>query len=354
MNSKNLGVYVHVPFCMQKCNYCDFNSYANAQNYADNYVKALIDEIESFSYEKCSCDTIFFGGGTPTLLSIDNLDRIMQAISQKFYITDDAEISIETNPGIPVDFARLKAIGFNRVSIGAQSVHDAELKILGRIHTSDQIFETFENVKKFFDNINIDLIYGLPKQSLASWRATVDRIIQLAPQHISAYSLKIEEGTPFYTAGVEPAEEDTEREMYYYICEKSQYQRYEISNFAQKGYECKHNLKYWLREEYAGFGAGSHSQVGNKRYSNKTGLQEYTKAKVKVKETIDIDDNEKQFEKIILGLRLDRGICGNTFIRYEKQLEESIKDGLIEKNDEIYRLTKRGIDISNQVFVRFI
>jgi len=354
MNSRTFGVYIHIPFCVQKCGYCDFNSYANALDYADAYVAALVGEIAAFPHDNCACNTIFFGGGTPTLLSIEQLGAIMEAISRKFTITNDAEISIETNPGIDIDFGALKTAGFNRLSIGAQSVHNDELKLLGRIHTAEQIFETFANAQKHFDNINIDLIYGLPNQSLASWRDSVDVITKLNPQHISAYSLKIEEGTPFYANNINPAEEDVERKMYYYISENPEYHRYEISNFAKKGYKCRHNLKYWQREEYAGFGAGAHSQVGSRRYSNIKSLRGYVEAKVKVEEINDITEKEARSEKIILGLRLDNGLSGYNFNGYEKQLQESIKQGLIEQVGGNFQLTKRGIDVSNQVFLRFL
>ena len=327
-----LGVYIHVPFCIKKCNYCDFHSYV-ANNY-EEYVKALILEIDAF--EKCDVDTIFVGGGTPTLVP---LDGILNALSRKFNIVKGAEISVETNPKIFGDFKSLRAMGFNRLSMGLQSVHDDELRVLGRAYNFEEFKTAYISARREFENINLDIMYSLPDQTMDKWVETVETVRGLAPEHISCYALKIEEGTPFASMQLNLPDDELDRQMYWYMENLSEYRRYEISNFAKPGFECRHNLKYWRREEYIGFGEGAHSFLNQKRWCGD--------------EIEEISEIDAVREGIFLGLRLSEGIDERKLKgRFAKELEESIREGLLQRNGDILTLTNRGIDLSNQVFMR--
>jgi len=353
---KNLGIYVHIPFCTKKCNYCDFNSFANSIHMESLYVDALLSEMRLFCDKREYCiDTIFFGGGTPTLMSVDNLHRILGVIYENFNVDSQAEISIETNPGLNVDYEYLRSVGFNRLSIGLQSIHDDELKILGRIHNFEDFCDTYKKVRDHFNNINVDLIYGIPEQTLKRWKETVDKIAEFSPEHISAYSLKIEEGTPFFDMKLNLPDEDSEREMYYYMAKKTPYKRYEISNFSiDNEHQCRHNLKYWKCEEYLGFGAGAHSYFENRRYNNKALISEYM-SEIGKPENIEIITQQiASFECIMLGLRLDEGLEKKFFHGFEKEVEECIGEGLLILRKGSLKLTEKGNDLSNQVFMKFM
>ena len=283
------SLYIHIPFCVKKCRYCDFLSGPQDEETRELYTRALINEIklQTVCPAGTPVDTVFFGGGTPSVLSGSQIERIMEALYSFFLIQEDAEISMETNPGTADEekLGILKRSGINRLSLGVQSIHDRELALLGRIHTADQARMTFEQARKAgFDNINIDLMSALPGQSFESWADTLEQAVRWAPDHISAYSLIIEEGTPFasmYQNGSLPAlpDEDMDREMYHYtgaFLAEHGYQRYEISNYAIPGRECRHNSGYWTGHPYLGLGIGAASYVNGTRFSNCTDLRKYS------------------------------------------------------------------------------
>ncbi|MDD4689229.1 MAG: radical SAM family heme chaperone HemW [Eubacteriales bacterium] len=363
MNKKSLGIYVHIPFCQRKCLYCDFNSYDHKNNLKETYTKALIQEIGAFCAEEYFVDSIFFGGGTPTALPLPLLDEILGAISSKFTISNDAEISCETNPGVLKDHSPLREIGFNRLSMGMQSTHDEELKKLGRIHTYDEFLVSYDNAHGVFENINIDTMFALPDQTVESWKTTLDRVKSLDPTHVSCYSLIVEEGTPFGEMELNLPQEDADREMYHMIENiLSGYYKYEISNFAKPGNECKHNNKYWQLMPYIGFGCGAHSQLDNTRFSNAYDIGEYIKNPL-YKDITELSKNDKISEYIFLGLRLTQGVNKQQFRKLFGQDIDSLFKDVIKKHtlaqtlisDENHiALTGRGIDISNSVMADFI
>ena len=284
---KSLGIYIHIPFCVKKCKYCDFLSGPAGADVQKKYVDQLIKEIEQYQslLKESQTETLFFGGGTPSILPGEEMVRIMETIRKYANLSEDAEISMEVNPGTVTKEKLLqwKAAGINRISFGLQSAKEEELKKLGRIHTFEQFLENYHLARECgFTNINVDLMSALPGQTVESWKQTMDQVIALNPEHISAYSLIIEEGTPFYDAYEDHPEllpsEEEEREMYYetraFLASKG-YERYEISNYAKKGYECRHNLSYWDRIDYLGLGLGAASLLGTVRKTNQTELSKY-------------------------------------------------------------------------------
>lgn len=363
------SLYVHIPFCIKKCLYCDFNSCAN-RKLEDKYIDSLMKEIESISVGKF--ETIFIGGGTPTILSMCNLEKLLNSLLR----FNPSEYTVEANPGTLTKekLQLLQNKGVNRLSIGLQAWQDELLKSLGRIHNIDEFLHGYELARQNgFKNINIDLMFGIPGQSIDNWIETLSNVVKLSPEHLSCYSLIVEEGTPYYDMNekglLNLPSEDIERQMYYYAVDKlkdSGYSQYEISNFAKEGFKCKHNLTYWKDEEYIGVGAGSHSYVGNKRYSNHKDINEYIKGIEKGKiidqeNYLTKDDEISEF--MFLGLRLTSGINKAEFKQrfgfeieriYSKQIDENISKGLIEIQNNDIRLTKRGVDLSNQVFVSFL
>ena len=375
----NIGLYIHIPFCRQKCLYCDFPSWAGQEDQMQRYVDALTKEIRSRSgeYSDRTVVSVFFGGGTPTTLSIPMLEQLMQALFENWNIAEDAEITTEANPGtLDREMANaLKQMGFNRLSMGVQAWQNRLLKDLGRIHTIESFQENYKAVREAgFANVNTDLMFALPNQTMEDWQETVKNMIALAPEHISAYSLILEEGTPFYDkyekGELEPAEEDLDREMYHwavdYLAEMG-YEQYEISNFAKKDRQSRHNRIYWQAEEYLGMGLGSHSYMNGERFHNIYDLQEYIKADGDVsllKEDVEIITEEDALaEFMFLGLRLTEGVSFDRFRErfgqemkniYGRQIEELVKDGLLEEDEMGIRLTRRGVDISNFVFEKFL
>lgn len=384
MCMKSLSVYIHIPFCVQKCVYCDFLSApANAEK-RSQYVAALKKEIE-LNAEKYADNygvtTIFFGGGTPSLLSVKDIETILYSLKQKYNFRngfDNTEITLEMNPGTASleKLIRLRHIGINRLSIGLQSANDDELKLLGRIHTYEQFAQTYKWARQAgFENINIDLMSALPGQNIDSWINTLNKIVELEPEHISAYSLIIEENTPLYdNLDKYPPlpDEENDRKMYQYTkkyLEQKGYFRYEISNYSKKGYECKHNTAYWIRDNYVGFGLGASSMVDNIRWRNKDNLDKYIELLhfndiQSIKEDIDeLSTNDCIEEYMFLGLRLMDGITVKGFKDcfgveidsiYRKQLEKWINEKMLEKNGDRIRLTEAGIDISNVIFADFL
>ena len=379
---RELELYIHIPFCVKKCAYCDFLSGPASNQQIEEYVQALIEEIRYYKEvaKKYEVSTVFWGGGTPSLLKGEQMKALMEALGQTFFIRQNAEITMEANPGT-VTVEKLLACqkaGINRISFGLQSVNNEELKMLGRIHTYEEFLESYEAARKAgFPNINVDLISAIPKQTVSSWEQTLQTIISLQPEHISAYSLIVEEGTPFaklYGEGCElehllPTEED-ERRMYERteeLLREAGYHRYEISNYAKEGYECQHNLGYWERKEYLGLGLGASSLIEETRFHNTDEMEEYLRDASNPillrREQEKLDRQEQMEEFVFLGLRKIRGIQEEKFAEmfgediwdcYGKNLERVIKEGLLEREEGVLRLTRKGIDVSNYVFYEIL
>ena len=372
---KELELYIHIPFCVRKCAYCDFLSGPSDDVTIQKYVEALCEEIKAnaeFAKERV-VTTIFFGGGTPSILSGDQMSHIFMNLRNVFEIAEDVEITTEANPGT-VSKEKLCAYrdaGMNRISFGLQSANNEDLKLLGRIHTYEEFLESYKLARECgFENINVDLISAIPKQTLVTWEESLKKIIELGPEHISAYSLIIEEGTPFaklYGEGSEgekdlPSEEE-ERTIYKRteeLLNEAGYYRYEISNYAKQGKECKHNLGYWERKDYLGLGLGASSLVDNVRFHNTEDLQEYLEksaALESIREEKDILDTVAQMEEyVFLGMRKMEGILLNEELltRYGDNIKRMEKQGLVEIQDGYMRLTKEGIDVSNYVFAEIL
>lgn len=374
---KKLGLYIHIPFCVKKCRYCDFLSAPYGEAEREAYVQALVTEIAGAAeqFREYCVDTIFIGGGTPSILLPEQIERIMETVRERYQLEPYTECTIECNPGT-VDERRAESWilnGINRVSIGLQSANNKELQELGRIHTAEEFLDSYLLISNMgFSNINIDLLSALPFQTEESFYATLRSAAGLNPKHLSVYSLIVEEGTPLFDwvrAGNEdklPSEE-TERRMYYRtreILEEYGYRRYEVSNFAKPGYECRHNLGYWERKEYAGFGLGAASLIGNRRYNNVSDLEEY------IKDCGNRKVNEEQLEKkdvmaefMFLGLRKSDGIDKRDFHKafgvdyqevYGGITAELVKKGFLYSEGNDIRLTDLGIDVSNVVLAEFL
>lgn len=384
MADKSLELYVHIPFCVRKCEYCDFLSAPAGADTQQEYVRNLLLEIEQKGV-RCTdyeVTTIFFGGGTPSILKAGWIADILDAIHRNFKVRKDAEITIECNPGT-LTFEKLsiyKSAGINRISVGLQSASDAELRELGRIHTYEDFLKSYDLIsKKGFSNVNIDLMAALPGQTLKSYEQTLRRVLALKPEHISAYSLIIEEGTPFYEKyeadellrekGEKPQmlpSEETERLMYERTKElllAHGYERYEISNYARRGYACRHNIGYWRRENYLGFGLGSASLLENERFHNTTDLTDYLGGDYLAYEQEKLDKKSQMEEFMFLGLRMTDGISTECFrqtfgltveLVYGPVLEQQIADQLLRKEDGRIFLTERGLDVSNYVMAQFL
>lgn len=381
-------MYIHIPFCERKCRYCDFWSAPASFEQREEYVEQLIASIrrEADGYKDRQVISIFFGGGTPSILEDGQLERILDTIYQSFQVLETAEITIEVNPGT-VDKKKWKAyhkMGINRISIGAQSANDDELRLLGRIHTYEMFEKAYKEARQTgFDNINIDIISSLPGQTRESYAKTLHTFAQLEPEHISAYSLIIEEGTPFHKMFLDEKgnekiwkeggqeyqllSEEADRDIYHLtgeILSNYGYDRYEISNYAKKGYECRHNVVYWRRGEYLGFGANAASLIDSVRYLNET-----TAPFAKQVEEV-LSKKDQMSETMILGLRMIEGVSvqdfqekygidpqkiyGDVICKFEKQ-------GLLERRkpygntmDERIALTERGLDVANYIMADFM
>ena len=360
------SLYIHLPFCKKKCNYCDFVSYAGKEALIDDYVDALIREFEplltTFNFQ---LSTIYFGGGTPTLLEPKHFDKIISTIiCHLSFDIGHSEISIESNPGT-ADKTKLKALrelGINRLSIGAQSFNDKQLQIIGRIHNSKDILRFYDDARSAgFDNINLDLIFALPNQTFEEWKSDLQTAINLGPEHLSTYNLQIEEGTPLYlqltTDNLQLTNEEEELKMYEYTIETlttAGYKHYEISNFAKPGFECKHNLNYWKNGNYIGVGAGAHSHINGKRWSNPNCIEEYVKSHGSRVAGHRPETPDPRPETIFLGLRLLEGLSVEKFEGFEKEVEELIKDGLLMIENNHYKLTRQGLFLGNLVFEKFV
>lgn len=415
-----LELYIHIPFCVRKCAYCDFLSFPSGEEERALYAERLTEEIEEAGAASGDyvVTAIFLGGGTPSVLAPEQTEGILAAVKKSFHVAEDAEITTEVNPGT-ADREKLKAwkqAGINRLSFGLQSAENKELQLLGRIHTMEDFLESYQAAREAgFDNINIDLMSALPGQTVSSWEKTVRTVAALQPEHISAYSLIIEEGTPFcrlfgengdeeeeqrlrQTMGIpDLPDEDAERRMYYdteTILRESGYHRYEISNYAKPGYECRHNKGYWTGTEYLGLGLGASSYTsirrkegsGGKisasgeedrqleRYSNVRDFKTYLslgredfKAGRQIEERELLTEQTRMEEFMFLGLRLTEGISEEEFFKrfscsleavYGKVLDELGRQELIERYERegaaFWRLTRRGIDVSNYVLAEFL
>lgn len=377
---EELGIYIHIPFCKQKCFYCDFCSFANKNEMQEKYVEAVINEIKNITHkEKYTVTTIYFGGGTPSILNPEYIKNILQEIESSFEILDDAEITIEINPGTVNEekLKKYKEYGINRLSIGLQSANDKILKKIGRIHDYKQFEETFFYARKCgFKNINVDLMIGLPTQAVEDVKQTLEKIIQKNPEHISVYSLIIEEGTIIEKLinenKLQLPDEETERIMYWTVVnelKENGYNQYEISNFSKKTYESKHNTNCWKQKQYIGLGTSAHSYLNKKRYSNTNNIEEYIKNIQENNISKNITIHEEQTEEstmneyMLLGLRMIQGININEFkqkfktdptIKYKKILEKLQKENLIQITKTSIKLTKQGIDFGNIVWEEFI
>ncbi|MDE7320374.1 MAG: radical SAM family heme chaperone HemW [Lachnospiraceae bacterium] len=363
---KPLELYIHIPFCIRKCAYCDFLSAPAALEVQEAYVGRLLQEIAASKKlpEDYEAVTVFFGGGTPGILKGELLCSILKALRNRFSIREDAEITVEANPGtVNRDkLVQYREAGVNRISLGLQSADDEELKLLGRIHTWEQFLESFQTARETgFRNINVDLMSALPGQTIESVRRTLERVLALSPEHISAYSLILEEGTPFYKRyeghpELLPSEEE-ERQMYYDTRDRlcaCGYEHYEISNFAKPGYACRHNLGYWERTDYKGFGLGAASLLENVRYTNQTDLTEYLKGNFAGTEE-PLTEQAVREEYFFLGLRKMEGVePGRYREHYEERIQRLQAQQLLEEKDGRIRLTERGIDVSNYVMAQFL
>lgn len=363
---KPLEIYVHIPFCIRKCAYCDFLSAPAAREVQKAYVEQLLREIKTSEKlsEVYEVVTVFFGGGTPSILKGEQLCCILEALQNHFPFREDAEITVEANPGT-VDQDKLlkyQEAGVNRISFGLQSADNEELKLLGRIHTWEQFLESFQTAREAgFQNINVDLMSALPGQTLNSVCRTLDLVLALSPEHISAYSLMLEEGTPFYERYKEHPEylpsEEEERQMYYRIRDRlctCGYNHYEISNYAKPGYVCRHNLGYWERRDYKGYGTGAASLLGNVRYTNQAELSEYLKGDFAGTKEV-LTEQAVREEYFFLGLRKMEGVePGKYGEYYREQIQKLQMQKLLEEEDGRIRLTRRGIDLSNYVMAQFL
>ena len=378
MPQNPLGIYVHIPFCRAKCSYCAFVSQVCDLSVQHSYVAALCREIAAAGGDfSVPADTVFLGGGTPTLLPATDLTQILQAIRETFALTEDAEISLEANPGT-VDVASLKLLrqaGFNRLSLGVQSFDDQVLRGIGRIHRAAEAAQAVGMARSAgFENISMDLMFGLPLQSLNSWRETLARAVSLEPDHISAYELKLEEETPLAALVASgqaslPAEGEEEA-MYDWLNEflpQQGFSRYEISNYARPGRECRHNLKYWRYQPYRGFGVAAHSFNGIARFANTEELSRYI-ARIEAGESAEefretLDEPDRMAEYVFLALRTTAGLSAMDFeVQFRRSftdyfavaIAELKKSGMLTNEKEQWRLTEKGLKLSNQAFVKFL
>lgn len=371
MMKKELGIYIHIPFCVRKCAYCDFLSAPAGEETRERYVDMLKEEMKACQElsEKYEVSTVFFGGGTPSLLSGDQILELLLELGRYFPLRRETEITVECNPGTLTEekLSKYREAGVNRLSLGLQSSFDEELRLLGRIHTWEDFRQSFLLARRMgFSNINVDLMSALPGQTRASWEETLGRVLQLSPEHISAYSLIIEEGTPFalqYGEG-RPREgelptEDEERQMYYdtkRLLEAAGYERYEISNYARPGFSCRHNRNCWERKDYKGFGIGAASLLDNVRYKNAEALSPYLEGRFSYESVEVLSRREQQEETMFLGLRKMEGVRLTEELNrvYEKVFLDLEEKGLLERKEGRAFLTERGIDVSNYAMAEFL
>ena len=373
---KDIGVYIHIPFCIKKCDYCDFISYCNKEDLVEEYVENLIKEIEQeLNKYEYKIKTLYIGGGTPSSIDSKYIVNILDKIKENQKI-ENAEITIEVNPGTVTHQKLLdyKNAGINRLSIGLQETHDKLLKQIGRIHTYEEFLNTYNLSRTIgFKNINVDLMIGLPDQNIQSIKENLERIIKINPEHISVYSLILEEGTKLYKKykdkEIELPDEELERNMYWYVkntLENNGYTHYEISNFAKKGYESKHNLDCWKQKEYIGIGLSAHSYLNGIRYSNQETKNGQTPfgpilySKI-IHEEQNIEDMKKEY--MLLGLRKIEGVSvqefknkfgENPIFLFRNEFNKLVKENLLEIDGDAIKLTNKGLDLANLVWEEFV
>ena len=374
---KEIGIYIHIPFCIKKCEYCDFVSYCNKKEYVPQYINALKKEIKNNINKEYKITTIYIGGGTPSSIEENYIADIIETIKLNMNDEDlkdfeNIEVTIEVNPGT-VNKEKLqvyKKIGINRLSIGLQETHNELLKSIGRIHTYEEFIKTYKLARKIgFNNINVDLMIALPNQTIQDIKENLEKIIKLNPEHISVYSLILEEGTPFYNKynenKIKLPDEELERNMYWYVkntLENNGYMHYEISNFSKKGFESKHNMNCWNQEEYLGFGVAAHSYNNRIRYSNTNSIEEYIKGSNKIiHEEQTLEDMQKEY--MLLGLRKIEGIniqkfknkfAQNPIFIFKEQLNKLVDEELIIVDGNEIKLTNKGLDLANIVWKEFV
>ena len=371
---KKLGLYIHIPFCIKKCRYCDF--YSLSCKNTDKYVSALCNHIrkEAKSYEDYEIDTVFIGGGTPSVLSCNELEKILATVKSSLNLTQDAEFSMEANPGT-LDREKLECLkrgGVNRLSLGLQSTNDNELETLGRIHSYGEFLESYRLAREVgFDNINVDIMYGLPDQTVASLLETVRQVAKIQPEHISAYCLKIEENTPFFKMRdtLNLPSDELEYEMYLSLCSELDiqgYLQYEISNFSKEGKRCAHNIKYWLSDEYIGFGPSAHSFFDGKRYYYKDSTDSYISQvsegipkRIYEEESTILECSAEEY--LMLSLRLSDGVSlfdfkskfGTDLLEKFPNIRHYTGDFMI-LDDKSLRFTTKGFFVSNHILTEII
>ncbi len=376
IKQKEIGIYIHIPFCARKCFYCDFVSYANKEEKISDYINAITYEIESFAKEFSNdyiVTTIYIGGGTPSSIESTYIVSIIKELNKNYNIQSNAEITIEVNPGTVTrkKLQDYKKAGINRLSIGLQSTNDYLLKEIGRIHTYEQFLDVYSMAREVgFSNINVDLMIALPNQTMEILEDSLNKVVLLNPEHISVYSLILEEGTKLddliSKGKLELVDEELERKMYWKVknmLQENGYKHYEISNFAKKGYESKHNLNCWEQKEYVGFGVSAHSYYNKTRYSNTESIDQYIKKQTDktIHEIQKPEDEQKEY--MMLGLRKIDGICISSFknkfsknpiYMFRKELEKLVKEELLEIDLNYIKLTNKGIDLANLVWQEFI
>lgn len=370
-----MEIYVHIPFCLRKCRYCDFLSFPCGGEERERYLAALGQEIANCSetYREGAVTSVYFGGGTPSLLSGREMGRLMEELRLRFTLTEGAEITMEANPGTltPSRLAGYRRSGINRLSMGCQSIHEEELALLGRIHRFDGFLESYRMARAAgFTNMNVDLMYGLPGQTAESWRETLETVCSLGPEHISAYSLIVEEGTPFAAMELDLPDEDTEGQMTQEakeILAAHGYARYEISNYARPGYACRHNTGYWDGTPYLGFGLGASSYMGGVRWRNTRSMEKYLKnasspaCLCRDVEILTIGNQMEEF--MFLGLRMTGGVSQSAFAErfgvsmnevYGEKIEHFVRRKLLTNSGDRVFLTERGMDLANVVMAEFL
>lgn len=379
MNKEELGIYIHIPFCKQKCYYCDFISFSGIEEKETKYIEAIQKEINRYKFEKYCVTTIYLGGGTPSYLSLKSIQEILKNLKEKLKNNEieweKIEITIEVNPGTVTKekLQGYKKAGINRLSIGLQSAQDRLLKQIGRIHTYKEFEQTYNWAKEAgFQNINVDLMLGLPNQSIQDLKESLEKVIENNPTHISTYSLIVEEGTilenKISKGELELPSEELERQMYWYVkntLELNGYIHYEISNFAKKGKESKHNMNCWKQKQYVGIGVAAHSYLNQMRYSNTENLEEYIanmdSLKYEIYERQTTEDTKKEY--MLLGLRKIAGVSiqefKNKFVQnplflFHNEIEKLTREGLLIVDGDFIRLTNKGIDFANLVWEEFV
>ena len=367
---RSLGLYIHIPFCKAKCIYCDFYSLPRAEGQMDAYVSALTAQLAAWRERTtdCTIDTVYFGGGTPSYLGPNRLCRLLDTVFQSYRVAPGAEITLEANPDSAQDISALRQLhdaGFDRLSLGMQSADDAELRRIGRVHTCEQVQQAVTAARKAkLTNLSLDLIYGLPGQTMEDWQRTLADAVALGPEHLSCYGLKLEEGTPLWQQrqALTLPDDDAQADMYLYTVaalSEAGYGQYEVSNFARAGRESRHNLKYWRMQEYAGFGPGAHSDFGGVRYGYVRDLDAYIAGRLVLAEAETDGTLARDFEYVMLSLRTAEGIDRRTFENRYRQRFEAMERlfvqyeqaGLAQRTEGGWRLTPRGFLVSNSIIV---